>query len=456
MALTQLQEEAFRRYKTLRPVKLDINDISRKFYNPCYINNKNEIICHTCGHNIGNYHQYAKFKTKKDEFWQSDAKPKPGAKCPHCGKKISLICNHWFNSWIGYYVQYQRCRNWQIQRYHLIQLFPHRNEKATFKIIQDNYQIWYHESGYRVTIGHATSFMPKRKYNPLSQWDEPHVRQDNESDYVNYEIDCHQIISLAPWFRHVIQSYAKGQKIYDNHNRIERIMKNVYKVHLHPYFETLLKQNKLDLIDSMSYQDMRLYHRQIRIAVFRNHYDIQNWHDYKDMLVLMKEFNFDTHSPKYLCPTDFKQWHDHLVELKRRKDELLRKEREAKRAKENLEKYQSEKKKFFCIYIPTDKWFIRPIFSPEEMIEEGKHMHHCVGGYWNRKDSLILVCRSFKDERIATIEINIQSKEIIQIRGLQNAKPKYYNQIHKVLNSRMADILHPTKKKFVKPLPLAA
>lgn len=455
MALTVLQEEAFRRYKTLRPCKLDINNMSRQFYNPAFVNGKQQVICLTCGANCGDYHPFAT-ENKKPRGFDDNYHLKKHVKCPNCGKEFSSINQHWYNAWIGYYVQYQRSGEWQVLRFHFIQLSPKKGQKASFSFVKDNYQIWYHPNGTRVTIGHGTSFMPRYKYNPLSQWTEMRVRKDNKSDYVNYNIDGHQIVSLAPWFKEIMDRHANKHKVYDDFDYINTYMENIRKMHAHPYFETLMKQGKVNLVQQISIQDMRLYHRQIHIAVFRNKYDIKDWSMYKDILGWMKLFNFDMHSPKYLCPEDIKTWHDKLWKMERKRQEEIRKKQSLEQAQRNLEQYQKEKGKFFCIYIPTKKFFIRPIFSPEEMVEEGNKMHHCVGSYWRHKNSLILVCRTFKDERIATIEINIEEGKIIQIRGISNSKPKQYNSIHKALKTHLQDILHPSENKFEKPLPIAA
>ncbi len=83
--------------------------------------------------------------------------------------------------------------------------------------------------------------------------------------------------------------------------------------------------------------------------------------------------------------------------------------------------------------------------SIEEMQEEGHKMHHCVGSYWKNTDSLILVCRTEQDERVATIEVNLKNKKIIQVRAACNADSPYKDEITKALNLNMNYILHPKK-----------
>ena len=446
MTLTKLQQEAFTLYKTLRPVKLDKEKVIQNYYTPAYVS-RNQDTCLRCGGKCGQINQYAKTEIKS--AYHSEYTPKPGAKCPHCHHRFTNFSYVWYNAWIGYFAQYQRKGDWQVIRMHYVQMNPHRkNQQSTFKIVPDNYQVWYHQSGVRVTIAHNTSFMPRRKFNPLSEWSEMNIRQDNDSDYINYAIDEHQIISLAPWFKETINRVRNQKNIFDNFSLINDTMKNIRKMKLHPYFETLMKQGRTKLVTQISLSDMRKYAPQIRIAVFRNNLDIQNWNLYKDMLRFLDQLQMDTHSPKYIVPADIKAWHDHLwniIQAKRREEEL---KRQRLTLEQYLPIYQKEHKRFFCIYIPTSKFIIRPIYTPMEMVEEGEHMHHCVGNYYKYKNSLILVARTHKNERIATIEIDIKEHKIIQIRGVNNSKPKLYDDIMTTLTNRLNDIIHPAVYKF--------
>lgn len=448
MKLTKLQNEAFQKYKTLRPVALDQERIIKNFYNPVKLKD-NECTCLHCGTKIGEWKKFFK-QDKLDEYPYGKYIPKKGSKCPNCGKKLSFVAHINYKAWIGYFAQYQRKGDWQVIRMHFVQMMPHPNESATYKIVPDNYQIWYHPSGQRVTIAHPTGFMPRRRYNPLSEWGDMYVRKDNNTDYVNYDIDEYQVVSLAPWSRKLINNQILPKKDLGEFKKVASKVNLIYKMNKHPYFETLIKQNQTSLAEQITLQDMMLYSAQIRIAVFRNHLQIQDWSLYKDVLRYLKEFKYDMHSPKYLCPKDIKVWHDHLHDIKRAKEEANRHLAKIEEAKQYLDQYTKDKKRFFCIYIPTDDFIIRPIYTPMEMIDEGEHMHHCVGMYYKYKDSLILVCRTKDNERIATIEINIRTKNIIQIRGVQNSKPTQYKAIESVLKNRLNDILHPAKYKFKK------
>ena len=446
MALTKLQKEAFAKYKTLRPVTIDRERVIRNYYTPGILHG-DRVTCTHCGGDCG---PVLKLADKKEKGYYNYYSPKPNARCPHCHRKLTSISNMDYKAWVGYFAQYQRKGDWQVIRMNFVQMMPHKGQMATYKIVPDNYQIWYHPSGARVTIAHNTSFMPNRKYNPLSEWSDMYVRANNKSEWINYEIDEFQVISLAPWFKELIDKKMMTKTDLGEFKKVESKVGLVEKMNTHPYFETLVKQNLVNLAEQISIADMRLFAAQIRIAVFRNHLNIQDWSIYKDILKFMRELKYDMRSPKYLCPEDIQIWHDRLYGLKQAKDKAEENKKLIETAKRYLDKYVKEHKRFFSIYIPTNDFIIRPIYTPMEMVEEGIHMHHCVGNYYKYKDSLILVCRTANDERIATIEVNTKEQKIIQIRGLQNSRPKQYDAIEQVLQSRLNDILHPAKYKFKK------
>lgn len=59
----------------------------------------------------------------------------------------------------------------------------------------------------------------------------------------------------------------------------------------------------------------------------------------------------------------------------------------------------------------------------EDYIDEGYRMKHCVAGYNNRPDSMIVSLRNEDDTDRITIEYRIQSGQVVQERGKFNSKP---------------------------------
>ena len=219
-------------------------------------------------------------------------------------------------------------------------------------------------------------------------------------------------------------------------------------------FETLIKLHREDLVKQITITDMKKYHNIIRLLIKHKYLDkVKEWWDYKDYIKQLEYFKKDTHSPHYLCPANFNAEHQKLsnkiydIQLKerqKREEELIRIQEE--KDKQNQAKFYKRIKKYkpILLHIPNNM-LIKPIMSIEEMQEEGHKMHHCVGSYWKNTNSLILVCRTKQDERVATIEVNLKSKKIIQIRAAYNADSPYKDEITKALNLNMNYILHPKK-----------
>ena len=71
---------------------------------------------------------------------------------------------------------------------------------------------------------------------------------------------------------------------------------------------------------------------------------------------------------------------------------------------------------------------IKVIESVKEMEEEGRIMHHCVGGYHNKANSLILSA-TIDGKRIETIEVSLKTLKVVQSRGVCNSNTEYHDRI---------------------------
>ena len=79
---------------------------------------------------------------------------------------------------------------------------------------------------------------------------------------------------------------------------------------------------------------------------------------------------------------------------------------------------------------------IKVIESVEEMEAEGKAMHHCVGGYHGRKDSLILSA-TIDGKLIETIEVSLTTLKVVQSRGVCNSNTEYHNRIIRLVEDNV-------------------
>ena len=97
-------------------------------------------------------------------------------------------------------------------------------------------------------------------------------------------------------------------------------------------------------------------------------------------------------------------------------------------AEEDEKNYLKDKGMFFGLMFSDNLILIKVIESVEEMEAEGKAMHHCVGGYHRRKDSLILSA-TIDGKRIETIEVSLTTLKVVQSRGACNSNTEYHDRI---------------------------
>ena len=175
------------------------------------------------------------------------------------------------------------------------------------------------------------------------------------------------------------------------------------------------------------------YWNSIKICI-RNGYHIADASMWFDLVRLLRHFGKDTHCPKYVCPTDLKKAHDRLV---RKHEEQIERER-AEQRREQLVKdeknYLKSKGKFFGLVFTDNLILVKVIESVAEMQLEGKLMHHCVGSYHKRTDSLILSA-TIDGKRIETVEVSLTTFKVVQSRGVCNSNTEYHDRIISLVES---------------------
>lgn len=148
---------------------------------------------------------------------------------------------------------------------------------------------------------------------------------------------------------------------------------------------------------------------------------------YLDYLTMREKRGYDLNNSVYQQPRDLNGAHAQMVAETTR-------EEVKKRLKETEEKYPNIKKRYrslrkeYCYEDAT--YLIRPARSAEEIVMEGRILHHCVGGdgylsKHNEGKSYILMMRFRKEPETPyiTIEINPELKEIVQWYGEKDTKP---------------------------------
>lgn len=148
---------------------------------------------------------------------------------------------------------------------------------------------------------------------------------------------------------------------------------------------------------------------------------------YTDYLRMREERGYDLHNSVYQQPRELQTAHDQMVaEINQEKVEKRLKEVKEKYP-EIREQYRKLRKEFFY---EDDTYLIRPARSAEEIVTEGRILHHCVGGNnyltkHNEGTSYILMLRFRENPETPyiTVEIGAESKKILQWYGEHDKKP---------------------------------
>ncbi|MCD8244848.1 MAG: PcfJ domain-containing protein [Parabacteroides sp.] len=198
--------------------------------------------------------------------------------------------------------------------------------------------------------------------------------------------------------------------------------------------ETLMKTGNTKLLKHLmdnGWQKIESYWPSIRITI-RNGYKIKDatmWCDYIDFL---RFFGKDLRNAKYVCPTDLKAEHGRYMQRKAKADAQADLEKQLQKEAE----FKAIKERFFGLIFSDGRISIRVLESVQEIIAEGKAMHHCVGGYHSKEDLLILSA-TIDGKRIETIEVSISKLKVIQCRGLQNKTTRYHSRIINLVEQNM-------------------
>lgn len=152
---------------------------------------------------------------------------------------------------------------------------------------------------------------------------------------------------------------------------------------------------------------------------------------YLDYLAMREKRGYDLNNTVYQQPRDLNGAHAQMV-AETTREEVKKRLKEAEEKYPNIKKRYRGLRKEYCYEDAT--YLIRPARSAEEIVMEGRILHHCVGGdgylgKHNEGKSYILMLRFQKEPEIPyiTIEINPEQREIVQWYGEKDTKPDKKN-----------------------------
>ncbi|WP_346343505.1 PcfJ domain-containing protein [Porphyromonas levii] len=256
------------------------------------------------------------------------------------------------------------------------------------------------------------------------------------------------------WLLHSDLEVRSNREFYDivptaiyPHKRVLPILKrNGYRgnfCHLTPFelfhalltnskAETLLKAGQHELLHHLvrtKYRGLEQYWASIRICI-RNGYTIEDGTLWCDLIRMLDILGKDLHSPKYICPTDLQEAHDHAEKAVRRQREQEEQKKRHRQAVEAEALFKEQKSQFFGIAFTDGSIQVRVFESVQEYLEEGTAMHHCLfASEYHLKPNSLILSATINSKRIETIELNLETLKVVQSRGICNSTTEYHDQI---------------------------
>lgn len=375
------------------------------------------ITCTECGH-----------------AWQGDGALTDslcGCTCPQCGTELQVMqTRKRIFSDSAYFCILTTCKGFQVLRFFYVNTYRKVGHKADYWV-DEVVQRWIAPDGRTV---------PLAKLRPLFSWSDSWIW----SSHMEVRPEK-QLYDVSP------------QAIYPRMSIIPELRQRGFtgKTYgLTPFclihgllacnrMETLLKIGQIPLLEYFSrhsYDRIDTYWPSVKIAA-RNGYIVPDgslWCDYLDEL---RNFGKDLHNPKYVCPTDLQAEHDRWMHKRQERIERERLQEQQRRIREYEPTYREQKSKFFGLAFSDKKITVRVLESVREFYEEGKAMHHCVfsNEYYKHTDSLILSA-TLDGKRIETVEVALDTLEVVQSRGVRNTHTEYHNTIIKLVKKNMPQI----------------
>ena len=162
-------------------------------------------------------------------------------------------------------------------------------------------------------------------------------------------------------------------------------------------------------------------------------------YDWLDYLKDLEKLQMDITDPTNLFPKDFYRMHANVsVQVDHQKNKIL---------DDKISTMLPWRKALFTM--ETEKYLIRPAESTFELINEGKRLHHCVGGYANRyaeNDTNILFIREKVQPDVPFVTMEVQKSRggwrLVQIRGYMNNRNNPLPEEVKKLGDRFMEIVN--------------
>lgn len=147
---------------------------------------------------------------------------------------------------------------------------------------------------------------------------------------------------------------------------------------------------------------------------------------YLDYLIACNYLGLDMSQEKNSMPHDFKYWHDVRIDEYNTAKAI----KDAEEKKALYDNFSKVAEKYSKLCNDNGAYMVVIAKSPEELINEGKVLNHCVGRMnydqkFIREESLIFFVRTKENptEPFVTVEYSIKSKKVLQCYAKGNSTP---------------------------------
>ena len=405
------------------------------------IESRGRCVCSDCGH-----------------AW----KPKEADKlckacCPHCGHEGSVEHNKASDKQIKYFVISKAIDGYQVLRY--IQVRRRSEAHKVYHWYKDVGAVFFDSKGneQECTLSRFTMSWIQDAWSFDSEIE---IRNSKYDTLYRIKPDAMITQSIIP----VLKRNGYDGKLFYNY-----ACRLIHALLTEPTIESWWKIGHkgavLRCLQGYLYLSDKEALRYIRLAT--RHGIIFNtpesWNDFTDFIKDLKYLGKDVFNPSIIFPENFEEahyiWHER-AERKREK-ERQRMERERRVAEHNrrFAEAQNEKDKaewiehytshFASMDFEREGFRFKPLLTADDFQAEADYMHHCIRGYYGKKDALLLsIMRN--GEKIETAEIDLKNGQIIQCRGKHNQSSEHHGMIVYLLNQYMRIFKAYNEGKFLK------
>lgn len=150
---------------------------------------------------------------------------------------------------------------------------------------------------------------------------------------------------------------------------------------------------------------------------------------YGDYISMKYQMGYDMTNQINVYPRNLREEHDKMI-IETNKVKLEDKIKDVNTRYAGVQRRYENLKEIY--EYQDEKYVIRPAINAGEIVEEGRYLHHCVGGDSYLKNhatgtSVILFLRPVEEKRIPFVTIEIRGTHIKQWHGMNNTKPNKSN-----------------------------